>query len=172
MFRTDVRPPRSGTSSAPCVRLSAVFGPWERETGVRDTLSPQSQILAHATAGRDARLPRPGLRDWIYAPDVAAGLLAVLDAPSLAHRMYHVTSPHVWSALAWGERLAASMPGFVCRLAEPGEAPNVDLHGPADRSPLDPSRLADDLGWQAAYGLDASADDLAGRVRAGTAFAR
>ena len=28
------------------VRLSGVFGPWERATGVRDTLSPQSQIIA------------------------------------------------------------------------------------------------------------------------------
>jgi UDP-glucose 4-epimerase len=28
------------------VRLSTVFGPWERPTGVRDTLSPQVQITA------------------------------------------------------------------------------------------------------------------------------
>jgi len=53
------------------VRLSAVFGPWERATGVRDTLSPQTQIVAAMQAGRDAVLERPGIRDWIYAPDVA-----------------------------------------------------------------------------------------------------
>src|ERR1700730_1279484 len=53
------------------VRLSAVFGPWERRNGVRDTLSPQAQIVAAMQSGRDAILPRPGVRDWIYAPDVA-----------------------------------------------------------------------------------------------------
>ena len=36
------------------VRLSAVFGPWERATGVRDTLSPQAQILAAMQQGQQA----------------------------------------------------------------------------------------------------------------------
>jgi len=42
----------------------------ERATGVRDTLSPQAQILAAMQEGREAVLERPGMRDWIYAPDV------------------------------------------------------------------------------------------------------
>ena len=42
------------------VRLSAVFGPWERATGVRDTLSPQAQIVSAMQQGREAVLPRPG----------------------------------------------------------------------------------------------------------------
>src|SRR3981081_72292 len=33
------------------VRLSAVFGPWERTNGVRDTLSPQAQNLAAMPGG-------------------------------------------------------------------------------------------------------------------------
>jgi len=44
------------------VRLSAVFGPWERQTGVRDTLSPQAQILAALRDGRDAVLRSGALR--------------------------------------------------------------------------------------------------------------
>jgi nucleoside-diphosphate-sugar epimerase len=53
------------------VRLSAMFGPWERATAARDTLSPQAQILAALQEGREAVLERPGVRDWIYAFDVA-----------------------------------------------------------------------------------------------------
>jgi UDP-glucose 4-epimerase len=49
------------------VRLSAVFGPWERANEVRDTPSPQTQILAAMERGQEAVLPRPGVRDWIYA---------------------------------------------------------------------------------------------------------
>ena len=36
------------------VRLSAVFGPWERSNEVRDTPSPQAQILAALHEGREA----------------------------------------------------------------------------------------------------------------------
>ena len=53
------------------VRLSGVFGPWERLTGVRDTPSPQMQIVAALRQHKEAVLSRPGVRDWIYAPDVA-----------------------------------------------------------------------------------------------------
>ncbi|MGE0723144.1 MAG: SDR family NAD(P)-dependent oxidoreductase, partial [Alphaproteobacteria bacterium] len=62
------------------VRLTAVFGPWERDTGVRDTLSPPFQATRLALRGEPAILARPGRRDWIYSRDVAAAVLAVLDA--------------------------------------------------------------------------------------------
>ena len=65
-----------------------------------------------------------------------------------------------WSALAWGERLAALRPGFECRLAREGEAPSIDLHAPADRAPLSVARLQAEFGWQAGFGMDASADHL------------
>ncbi len=148
------------------LRLSGVFGPWERATGVRDTLSPHCQILAAATAGEAAILPRAGLRDWIYAPDVADAVLAVAGASRLGHGVYNVSTGRRFTMLDWGRRLAASFPGFVCRLAEPGEAATIDFHGPSDRAPLAVDRLAGDLGWRAkTEGLD-TADRLAAWWRA------
>lgn len=144
------------------VRLSAVFGPFERDTALRDTLSPQAQIWSAAQAGTPALLPRPGWRDWLYAPDAAQAVVRLIAAERLAHSLYNVSSPAVWPVLAWGERLAANRdlvrPGFVCRLAEAGETPTVSLHGDRDRPPLATGRLRDELGWEAAHGLDASAD--------------
>ncbi|KMO35526.1 NAD-dependent epimerase/dehydratase family protein [Methylobacterium aquaticum] len=144
------------------VRLSAVFGPFERDTALRDTLSPQAQIWAAARAGRPALLPRPGRRDWLYAPDAAEAVARLIAADRLCHPLYNVSSPTVWPVLAWGERLAANRdlvrPGFVCRLAAPGEPATVSLHGDHDRPPLATGRLRDELGWEAAYGLDASAE--------------
>ncbi|MGE7416497.1 NAD-dependent epimerase/dehydratase family protein [Methylobacterium tarhaniae] len=144
------------------VRLSAVFGPFERDTSLRDTLSPQAQIWAAARAGTPALLPRPGWRDWLYAPDAAEAVARLIAAERLDHRLYNVSSPATWPALAWGERLAGNRdlvrPGFVCRLAEPGEAPTVSLHGDRDRPPLATARLRDELGWEATHGLGASAD--------------
>ena len=131
------------------LRLSGVFGPWERATGVRDTLSPHCQILAAAVAGQAAILARPGLRDWLFAPDLAEAVLRVATAPQLAHKLYNVSTGQRFSALDWGQALAAHYPGFVCRLAQAQEAPTIDLHGSVDRAPMAVSRLAQDLGWRA-----------------------
>lgn len=148
------------------LRLSGVFGPWERATGVRDTLSPHCQILAAAVAGEAAILPRPGLRDWIYAPDVADAVLAVAGAPSLRHGVYNVSTGRRFTLLDWGTRLSAAFPGFVCRLAEAGEAATIDFHGPSDRAPLAVGRIAGDLGWSAKTDGLESADRLAAWWRA------
>lgn len=144
------------------VRLSAVFGPWERANDVRDTPSPQAQILAALQAGREAVLPRPGVRDWIYAVDVAEAVALLIEASKPKHPLYNISTGVEWSALQWGQQLAALHPGFVCRLTEAGEVPTVDLHSPADRAPLSVSRLADEFGWRARFGCADSAADLSG----------
>jgi UDP-glucose 4-epimerase len=142
------------------VRLSAVFGPWERETGVRDTLSPQAQILAALRQHRAAVLPRPGVRDWIYAPDVADAVAVLIKAERPKHRLYNISTGDRWAALRWGQDIAALHPGFICRLAEPGEAPTIDLHGPVDRTPLSTERMTQEFGWRARFGCADSAGHL------------
>jgi UDP-glucose 4-epimerase len=142
------------------VRLSAVFGPWERTNDVRDTPSPQAQILAALQDGREAILVRPGVRDWIYAVDVAEALTLLIEASKPKHQLYNISTGVEWSALQWGRELAALHSGFICRLTNPGEAATVDLHSPADRAPLSVSRLAEEFGWHARFGCADSAADL------------
>jgi UDP-glucose 4-epimerase len=142
------------------VRLSAVFGPFERETGVRDTPSPQAQILAALRQGREAVLERPGVRDWIYATDVADAVTLLIEAEKPRHQLYNISTGVTWSALQWGEQFAARHPGSICRLAKTSEAPTVDLHAPADRAPLSVARMADEFGWRARFGCAESVADL------------
>jgi UDP-glucose 4-epimerase len=142
------------------VRLSGVFGTWERATGVRDTLSPQAQILACLDQRSEAVLPRPGVRDWIYAPDVADAVALLIEAPKPKHLLYNISTGREWSALQWGQKLAELHPGFVCRLAESDEAANIDLHSPTDRAPLSISRLEQEFGWRARFDCADSASDL------------
>jgi UDP-glucose 4-epimerase len=142
------------------VRLSAVFGPWERTNDVRDTPSPQAQILAAMQERREAVLPRPGVRDWIYAVDVADAVTLLIEASNPKHQLYNISTGMEWSALKWGQELAARHSGFICRLAETSEAPTVDLHSPADRAPLSVSRMAQEFGWRARFGCADSAADL------------
>jgi UDP-glucose 4-epimerase len=142
------------------VRLSAVFGPWERSNDVRDTPSPQAQILAAMQEGREATLSRPGVRDWIHAVDVAEAVTLLIEASNPKHQLYNISTGVDWSALQWGQELAALHPGFICRLTDAGEAATVDLHSPADRAPLSVSRMAEEFGWHARFGCADSAADL------------
>jgi UDP-glucose 4-epimerase len=142
------------------VRLSGVFGPWERATGVRDTLSPQSQIIAALRRNEQAVLARPGVRDWIYASDVADAVAVLVEAAKPRYGLYNISTRQQWTALAWGKHLAELNPGFVCRLAGPGETPTVDLHTDADRAPLSIARMEEEFGWRARYGCVDSAADL------------
>ena len=97
------------------VRLSGVFGPWERATGVRDTLSPHHQVVSIAKAGGTALLDRPALRDWIYAPDVTEAVIGLIDASSLQHSLYNVSSPTVLV----GARLVAALENAPSRFRLP-----------------------------------------------------
>jgi UDP-glucose 4-epimerase len=142
------------------VRLSAVFGPWERATGVRDTLSPLMQIFTAHAKQSAAILVRSGVRDWIYAPDVADAMTLLIEAPKTQHRLYNISTATPWSALEWGQQLAESHPGFVCRLASTGETPTIDLHSDSDRAPLSVARLEQEFGWRAKFGCADSAADL------------
>ena len=142
------------------VRLSGVFGPWERATGSRDTPSAQMQIVAALQSQREAVLPRPGIKDWIYAPDVADAVTLLVEAARPRHRLYNISTGREWSALQWGQDLAALHPGFVCRLAKTGEAATIDLYGDTDRPPLSVSRMVEEFGWRARFGCADSAADL------------
>jgi UDP-glucose 4-epimerase len=147
------------------VRLSAVFGRWERATGVRDTLSPQAQMVEAARSGRPAVLSRPGARDWIYATDVGEAVLALAMRREPCGPLYNITTGQRWSALAWGEAFARHNPGISCRLAEPGETPTIDLHSAIDRPSMCDARMRQEIGWRARYGLEDSARDLAAWTR-------
>lgn len=142
------------------VRLSAVFGPWERATGARDTPSAQMQIMAALQQRGEAVLSRPGMRDWIYAPDVADAVALLVEAARPEHGLYNISTGREWSALQWGEDIAALHHGRVCRLAEPGEAATIDLFSEADRAPLSVVRLEQEFGWRARFDCADSAADL------------
>lgn len=138
------------------VRLSAVFGPWERIGKVRDTPSLQFQILAEFARGEPALLPAPGIKDWTYAADAAEAVAVLIEAERPRHRLYNIASGAAWSALQWGEAFAALHPGLHCRLANPGETTVIKLHG-GDRAPLSVARMADEFGWRARFGCAESA---------------
>ncbi|MGJ4951958.1 NAD-dependent epimerase/dehydratase family protein [Bradyrhizobium sp. HKCCYLS20291] len=138
------------------VRLSAVFGPFERGGGVRDTPSPQALIAACCARNAPALLNEPGDKDWVYAVDVADAVCLLLEAEKPQHSLYNISNAATFTAEAWGRAFASGRAGFTCRLAEPGETPTVPVFAP-NRGRLSTTRLADEFGWRARFDCAASA---------------
>jgi len=142
---------RLSDGDAVCLRLGPAFGPWERDTGLRDTLSPPYALLAHAMRGQICLLPRPGLRDWSYAPDLAAAIAACALADRRLELLYNVAAGHQQTLFEFAAALAPHFPGFGARVAAADETPTLDLYAPRDRAMLDTARLARDVGFRSRH---------------------
>jgi nucleoside-diphosphate-sugar epimerase len=128
------------------VRLAAVYGPWEVDSGARDTLSPLMQAALAARQGGRALLPRRDSQDWVYSRDVAVALLALMAAPAPRHDLYHIASATPCGVMDWCAALAGQYPDFRYALATAEAPANIDLHGDTDRRPLSGARLTADIG--------------------------
>lgn len=143
-------------------RINAVFGSWERDTGLRDTLSPHLQMAAMAHAGREAVLAKGADRDWVYAPDVAQAFVRMLEAPSLPARAMNITQGKLWPLAIMAEALAERFQGFRWRYGET----NLGYGGPIDRPrrALSGETIQEILGWSPAHSPEAACADYARRL--------
>ena len=139
-------------------RLAQVFGRWEHASGVRDRLSMPTEIARIARAGGEAVFPRLGDTDYVYAPDVASALIALLDAKAPSHRLYHLGTGAAWALPQWCELLEKRLPKF--RWRESSEGCNVLPLAPGTRTRFSNRRLVDDLGWAPRFNPAAAADDF------------
>lgn len=135
---------------ATVVRLSSVYGPMDRWTQARKYDCVPNRIAHLALAGETIRVRTPeAAGDWIYAPDVAAALAALLRAPRLAHPVYNVAYGETVSVGALIEMAAASVPEtrheVTAKDAHIAELPRK--HG-GRYGAYDISRLTRELGWR------------------------
>ena len=138
-------------------RLGTCFGPFEHDTGARDTLSPPWQVLQHARAGVPVSLPRAGRKDWLYSRDAVAAIIALLDAPRpLPRRLYNLGAGFEWSMAEWCEAIGRLHPGFTWSI---GPDANVDFYGDLDRSSLSNANLLRDTGFVPRFDLNRALAD-------------
>lgn len=71
-------------------RLSALFGPWEPQTAVRDFMSPFRQVAMAASRGEEIRYLADAPRNWISATDAAHALVELATRERLAHDCFNV----------------------------------------------------------------------------------
>jgi nucleoside-diphosphate-sugar epimerase len=130
-------------------RINAVFGPGERDTGLRDTLSPHLQLAALAREGKEAVLARGAERDWIYAADAADAFVRMLEVDALPPLAMNVTQGELWPL-----EIMAKALGVRWRYGET----NLGYGGPIDRPrrPLSGQLLSERLGWKPAHAPEAA----------------
>jgi nucleoside-diphosphate-sugar epimerase len=122
-------------------RLALAYGRWEYASGARDRLSPPTEIARIACAGGEAVFPPLGDTDYIYAPDVARALIALLDAGS----------PKRFPEFRWKES---------------SEGCNVVPLAPRTRTRFNTRRLSEDLGFKPRFPPAAAARDFAAWLEA------
>jgi UDP-glucuronate 4-epimerase len=149
-------------------RIGSVFGPWERDTGVRDMLGPHWQIARMAVHGGHAVLPTiiPPYA-WIYTRDIAAGLMHLLDMADPPQRVFNICSGQDWGACItdWCALLAASHPGFTWSQSDDPAAQTIRFTETRPRGRMDIARISA-TGWAPRFGPAAAYADYQAWVAA------
>ena len=147
------------------VRLSTPYGPMERVTGHRAVMSALYQWTGQIVRGESLSVQADSFaqddgRDYTYSVDTARGLVAVLDAPELAHDLYNLTAGPWITYREILETLAELAPGSSPSAAPGGwEATDRATASVSGRGPLSGHRLWQDLRWQPQYDLKAGIED-------------
>lgn len=137
------------------VRLGALYGRWEWQTGLRDTISPPVRALSRALRGEPVTVRDGSAIDWLYPTDAAAGLDALLFAGHLDHRLFNLSGGTAWTLGDWMRALASRQPQIRW---QPGD--DVDaLAGPA-RKTLDIARVLAATDWRPVVDLEGGLTDL------------
>jgi len=146
-----------GISTA-SVRLSTPYGPMERVTGHRVVMSVFYDWTGLLVRGESITAEDMDQgRDYIYVADIADGIRAVLDAPSLPHGLYNITTG-IW--VTFQEILDALIElSPAAEVIVPAPSPAKPGGDNYSRGPLSGHRLFDDLGWTPKYDLKAGLAD-------------
>ncbi len=130
-------------------RLTAIFGPWERDTGVRGTLSPPFQLALQALRGEATVICTAGQRDWTLSSDISNGLATLLFAQAPKHRLYNLASGELWHVRTFCQALAPLFPQWSWREdSDPSLSTlhyNDDLQRPRI-SPMRADRYSEEFG--------------------------
>jgi len=140
-------------------RLGVVFGRYEYDTGVRDTLSAPLTLARMAQDGEHAKVFDGLPDDWVYASDVATAIHQLLQHSRTPSPVYHVSTGGAWSIQDWCERLKAAYPGFTYELVKQQDQANVGKLTPSKRPPFSIERITRDIGYRPAYLAEQAFED-------------
>jgi len=142
------------------VRLGLVYGPWEYDTGHRDTLSLPLQTYWAAKNGEHLVVHDAVGTDYVYSRDVAVGLTQILVRGSSSQALYHLASGLTWSLSDWLVWLKQLFPLFSYEITSQLESCTIGQNGPLPRSPMRIARIKKDFDYQPQFHGKIAFDDF------------
>ena len=144
--------------SSVSARLSSPYGPMERVTGHRAVMSLLYDWTGGAVRGEPILVGDRTLgRDYTYVADTAGGICAVLDAPSLSHDAYNISTGR-WITLEEIITALQEARPSIRVVDGPAHEAGSALPG-AERRVMDTSRLEGELGFTAGFDVRAGIRD-------------
>ena len=133
------------------VRPAGVYGPMERPTGSRQQMSHPCQLREALRAGRPVKVTMPeARRDWVYAGDIAAGVRALLLAPSWSYSSYNIGGGRATPFREMVNAFAAF--GLQVEWVEDAADADIAPRPTGSHAYMDVGRLKRDTGFQPAFG--------------------
>ena len=152
---------------AACARLSSPYGPMERVTGHRVQMSPIYEWTRDVMRGDPIHVgDRSAGRDFTHVSDIAAGICAVVDAPSPSYDVYNISGGK-WITLDEVIHALRSLRPSV-QVIDKKDTQFEIFRPDSSRGPLDDTRLREDLGFKASFDITSGLRDyLEWRERSG-----
>lgn len=141
-------------------RLGTCFGPWEHDTGFRDTLSAPLQLLQLAKGRQTAIFSYDSKRDWLYVRDAAAAIISLVKTRQLRHDIYNLASGFEFTLSSWCRKLQKCYPDFQWCVDPAADKGNVNLYSNQDRASMNIRRLLSETAFSPVYDLEAAFDDF------------
>ncbi len=134
------------------VRLSSPYGPMERVSGHRANQSILKDLTAKIIRSEPLEVgDRNYGRDYTYITDIALGILAILEAPSINFDVYN-NSSGIWITLGdIIDSLQTLVPSVELITTASKETSTSIVTG--TRGPLDVTKLRNDIGYTPKYDL-------------------
>jgi len=135
-------------------RVGSAFGPMERRTGSRLTMSALYTLTHAALLGR--RITVYGadtLRDFCYIDDVANAIAELTAAHRLSWLVYNISAGTAHSLREACTALSELAPGFAWEISDYPDLADVAVCASQERGRMHIVRLQHDVGFQARYAL-------------------
>lgn len=143
-----------------CFRFASTFGPGKGDS--HGVLSLLSKLIEGGAAGEDVSVTGVDQRsDFLYYPDLAAGVAAAVEAGTLSNRAYHLGSGQAVPLRAYVEAVRERYPD--ARIEAEGGLNFYERTHPS-YCRLDVSRARTDLGYEPQYGPDEAVEDYLQRL--------
>jgi len=129
------------------IRLSNVYGVDEQPRPTRPRVSIVGRMVQQAMqTGKLIAYQEDSPRDWTFAPDIGAAIVALLKQPVLHHALYNVASEQVFSPLEIAYMVQLCLPEVQLDLRD-GNDPGIPKL--TRRGYLSNQRLKDETGFHA-----------------------